>query len=374
VSTATPELSLESAAAWNPYLEAAPDPSSARDTPFAVPQKSNRASDFRRPVWLSPELVAFPRGALDWGLILAAAIAAFAVYFGVMEQTVAWPERHILIAFLAATVFVGIFEQLGGYRSKQLSGLNWQMTRILMTWGFTLAVLLLAAFLSKRSEIYSRGRAVVWIIGTSMLLLIGRSLVHIAFATRAGGSYLARNIGGSEGQRLIARLREEQDKSVIIRGVFCGFNVLGTTDYLLNFERQVTIDEVIMALPFDAEQRLRSLCDKVKAMAISMYASALSSWLKPSTYAASVMSALYRCWRRLTGHLRIGARCEMDGRPIPRPTVVGLRQSLDGGDCDFNQAGLFRPACCTQLRFGFNNGSAGWLELLPIIGKGIGDG
>jgi hypothetical protein len=62
---------------------------------------------------------------------------------------------------LAATVFTGMFERLGDYRSKQLSRLDWQVTRVLMTWGFTLAVLLLAAFLSKTSEIYSRGLAVV---------------------------------------------------------------------------------------------------------------------------------------------------------------------------------------------------------------------
>jgi hypothetical protein len=192
-------------------------------------------------------------GALDWCLILAAAAAAFGVYFGLMDQRVAQPERHILTAFLAATVFAGMFERLGGYRPKQLSRLVWQVTRVLMTWGFTVAILLLAAFMSKTSEIYSRGWAVVWIICTPMLLLIGRCLFHTAMATRAGGSYLARNIAivgaGTEGQRLIARLREEQDKSVAICGVFddrksrlpasvCGFSVSGTTDDLLNFVRQ----------------------------------------------------------------------------------------------------------------------------------------
>jgi len=36
-----------------------------------------------------------------------------------MDQRVAQLERHILTAFLAATVFAGMFERLGGYRSKQ---------------------------------------------------------------------------------------------------------------------------------------------------------------------------------------------------------------------------------------------------------------
>src|SRR6516162_2546338 len=115
--------------------------------------------------------------------------------------------------------------------------------------------------------------------------MIGRCFVHAVTATRAGASYLARNVAiigaGTEGQRLLARLREEQDKGVVIRGVFddrksrlpgsvCGFSVHGTTDDLLNVARQTTIDEVIIALPLDAEQRLKSLCDKMKALAIDV--------------------------------------------------------------------------------------------------------
>jgi Undecaprenyl-phosphate glucose phosphotransferase len=282
MSAATPELSLEPEAVRNSYVDAAP---SLRDTFKVISQETQRERDFRRPVWLSPELMAFVVGALDWCLILTAAGAAFAIYFGVMDQEVAWPERHILTAFLAATVFAGMFERLGGYRSKQLSRLNWQVTRVLITWAITIGVLLLAAFLSKTSEIYSRGWAVVWITATPVLLLIGRCLLYAVITTRLVGSYLARNIAivgaGTEGQRLIARLREEQDKSIVICGVFddrksrlpgsvCGLALRGTTDDLLNFAHHATIDEVIIALPLGAEQRLRSLCEKMKALAIDV--------------------------------------------------------------------------------------------------------
>jgi Undecaprenyl-phosphate glucose phosphotransferase len=222
---------------------------------------------------------------LDFWLVLAAAAAAFPVYSGIMYQTVAEPERHVLTAFLAATLFVGMFERLGGYRSRQLSRLYWQLTHISMTWGLTVAVLLLAAFFSKTSETYSRGWMLTWIITAPVLLVIGRSGLHAALATRAGGGYLARNVAivgaGYEGQRLIARLLAGQDKSVVIRGVFddrksrlpgsvCGLSVRGTTDDLLRFARQTPIDEVIMALPLDAERRVKSLCDKMKALAIDV--------------------------------------------------------------------------------------------------------
>jgi Undecaprenyl-phosphate glucose phosphotransferase len=224
-------------------------------------------------------------GVLDFWLILAAATAAFPVYSGIMDQTVAEPERHVLTSFLAATLLVGLFERLGGYRSKQLSRLYWQLTHILMTWGLTVAVLLLAAFFSKTSETYSRGWVLTWIITVPILLLLGRSVLHSTVATRAAGGCLARNVAivgaGNEGQRLITRLQAGEDSSVVIRGVFddrksrlpgsvCGLTVRGTTDDLLRFARDARIDEIVIALPLDAESRLRSLCDKMKALSIDV--------------------------------------------------------------------------------------------------------
>jgi Undecaprenyl-phosphate glucose phosphotransferase len=285
VSAATDELSLEPAAVHKPYGEITPDPGIASATFDAVLQQGSRDHDFQRPAWLSPGIVGWVVGALDFCLVLTAAAAAFAAYSGIMSQTIAEPGRHILTSFLAATLFVGMFERLGGYRSKRLSRLYWQLTHILITWGLTVAVLLLAAFFSKTSETYSRGWVLTWIITAPVLLLTGRSVFHAAMATRTGGGYLARNVAiigaGNEGQRLIARLLAGQDGSVVIRGVFddrksrlpgsvCGLPVRGTTDDLLRFARDAPIDEVVIALPLDAEHRLRSLCDKMKTLAIDV--------------------------------------------------------------------------------------------------------
>jgi Undecaprenyl-phosphate glucose phosphotransferase len=97
--------------------------------------------------------------------------------------------------------------------------------------------------------------------------------------------YLARNIvilgAGGEGQRLIARLQAIPDKSIAVRGVFDdrksrvpasihGLNVLGTTADLFDFVRHVPIDEIVIALPLDAERRLKALCDKLKMLAIDL--------------------------------------------------------------------------------------------------------
>jgi polysaccharide biosynthesis protein PslA len=80
---------------------------------------------------------------------------------------------------------------------------------------------------------------------------------------------------------LIAKLRELQDKSIVVRGVFddrksrlpssvLGLNVLGTTDDLVRVARRAPVDEVIVALPLGAEERLKALFFKLKGIAADL--------------------------------------------------------------------------------------------------------
>jgi Undecaprenyl-phosphate glucose phosphotransferase len=283
--SAAHQLYLEAAVVHNPYADIALDSATAHDTLDAIPRENLREPTLRRPAWLSPETVAFVVAISDFCLVLGAAALAFAAYSGIMDLTLADPGRYVLTSFLAATLFVGMFERFDGYSLKHLSRLHWQLTRIVMTWVFAVAVLLFLAFVSKTSETYSRGCVLAWIMTAPVLLLIGRSLVHAAADTPAAGGYFARNIAivgaGDEGQRLIARLRDGSDKSIVILGVFddrksrlpasvCGLAVRGTTDDLLRLARNTRVDEVVIALPLDAEPRLRLLCDKMKTLAVDV--------------------------------------------------------------------------------------------------------
>jgi Undecaprenyl-phosphate glucose phosphotransferase len=238
-----------------------------------------------RRVRLPSEILAPAIAAVDFCLVLIAAAATFAFYFDLTNRSAAEPARYVWTALFAATLFVGGFERLGGYRLKQLLRLNWQLRRVLIIWSMTLSVLLLVAFLGKTSEIYSRGWVLAWVIVTPALLLSGRGILRLAMARWVRDGRLARNIvivgAGNEGQRLIAKLRESQDTSIAVRGVFddrksrlprsmLGLNVVGTTDDLLRFARSVPVDEVIIALPLHAEDRLKALFWKLKGIATDL--------------------------------------------------------------------------------------------------------
>jgi hypothetical protein len=152
VPAATPELSLESEAVGNAYRGATPDPGTPRDTLHVIPQEAHRKPDFQRPVWLSPEIVAFVVSASDWCLVLAAAAAAFPVYFGFMgpDGSAAGASHPDLV--FGRNVHASPASPIWTTVSTDSRRAARTCPRTPMTWGFTLAVLLLAAFLSKTSE------------------------------------------------------------------------------------------------------------------------------------------------------------------------------------------------------------------------------
>src|SRR5437764_15297483 len=90
VSALTPELLLE-ARPFRGAQQELRDPEIAHETLHTIPQDAHGEPEFQRPAWLSPEIVPFVVGALDWCLVLTAAAAAFTVYFTVMDQTIAQP-------------------------------------------------------------------------------------------------------------------------------------------------------------------------------------------------------------------------------------------------------------------------------------------
>jgi Undecaprenyl-phosphate glucose phosphotransferase len=328
---------------------------------------------FRRHARLSSEILAAAVAAIDFLLVLIAGAAAFTWYFDHMNRlnrSAGEPGHYMLTAVFAATLFVVSFERLGGYQLKQLLRLDWQLKRIPMMWGITLSALLLAAFLGKLSEHYSRGWALLWFISSPALLLIARGVLHLAVTGWVQGGRLARNVvivgAGNEGQRLIAKLRESQDKSIVVRGIFddreprlhgsvLGVNVIGTTDDLIRVARRVPVDEVVIALPLDAEEQLKALFWKLKGIATDLRLSiepiAERFQVRGVSYVGAV--PLLEIADRPLKHWRAVAKCIEDKvlsailliflGPLMAITALLIKADSRG------------PVFFAQERFGFNN-------------------
>jgi Undecaprenyl-phosphate glucose phosphotransferase len=376
VTPISDELSLAQPIIHNFDGETTPTAAIPHGGPDAIGQENHRRHGSPRPSRLSPAILAWIVGAADFCLVLAAAVSAFAAYYNVVDRTVGEPGRHILTALLAAMLFVGGFERLGGYQLRQLSKLKWQLTRILMTWSMLVSVLLLAAFIGKTSGNYSRGWTLAWIVGAIGMQLTGRCLLEITTRRSPGGGYLARNIvivgAGDEGQQLVGKLQRSQDKSIVIRGIFDdrksripqtvdGVSVLGTSDDLLRFARQVRIDDVIIALPLDADRRLKTIFEKLKGVAIDLRLSvepmAAKFQIRGMDYIGAVpvleiADRPLKHWRAVTKWLEDKSLAALLLIVVaPLMAIVALLIKLDSRG----------PVLFTQQRFGLNN------EPIPVL-------
>jgi Undecaprenyl-phosphate glucose phosphotransferase len=241
----------------------------------------------RRRASLSAEVVAGLVKAVDFCLVLVAAVSAFVFYFGFIETTGSPGSlrRYGLTSLLAAMLFVAGFQRLGGYQFKRLTQLHWQISRVAMMWGLTISALLLVSFVGKLSADYSRGWAVGWMAIGLATLMCERGLLSLAMTPRVRQRYLTRNIAiigsGEPCEKLIEQLQQSQHESFLIHGIFDdrtaprassvrNVKLLGNTDELLHFVRHVRVDEVILAFPLTAGLRLKMLFDKLTQVAVDV--------------------------------------------------------------------------------------------------------
>jgi Undecaprenyl-phosphate glucose phosphotransferase len=240
---------------------------------------------------LSPEVVVGLVRAIDVFLVVAAGAAAFALYISVTGRSAAEMERYLLTSLVGAILFAVAFQRIGGYSLRQLSMLQWQLTRAASVWSVTVCILLLLGFVSKVSATYNRGWALAWMVTAVGFILSERGIVRFAIPHCVKEGLLAHNVvivgAGEEGERLITKLQQSQDKSIVIQGVFddrlsrvpdslCGCNVVGTTDDLIRYARQVSVEQVIIALPLSAERRINTIINKLKVLPADLRLSAVS--------------------------------------------------------------------------------------------------
>jgi Undecaprenyl-phosphate glucose phosphotransferase len=251
--------------------------------------RAGHSDPARRPMPVSTEVVSGSIKLLDFVLILAAAAICFGGYLGVGADGAATIDRYALTALLGAGLFIIGFQRLGGYDVTRLAAMRWQVTRVAAVWGAAVSALLLLAFVVKVSSIYSRGWALSWIVCSFGLLLVERSVLNLAIARWTREGRLARKVvvvgAGALGEQLIEKLQRSGDGSVAVLGVFDdrqtrilpapgGVEVMGTTDDLLRFAREVPLDEVIVALPLSAEERLKMLFLKLRQLPVDLRLSA----------------------------------------------------------------------------------------------------
>lgn len=240
---------------------------------LAVGPTRKRARE--RGVSLSPSIIS---GLVVVADSFAALLAAHLVYF----LYVGWsPESHpiYLTAMIISTaMMIAVFHQSGLYSFDSISHLPHKLGSILILTALVFLILVGLAFALKISSNYSR----VWLFGsmaaTQAMICALRASVYFALHSLAKSGRLTRNLAivgrGPQADALFQHLAHRAEPWLRVVGFFDDRmadrdggeddpGVVGSLDNLIDMARAQRVDDIIIALPWSAEQRISRITEKL---------------------------------------------------------------------------------------------------------------
>jgi len=230
---------------------------------------------------ISPIVLATALRVADIALILLSGLACYYIRYPYREPLPAEWSALIIVTFTAAYVFH--FCRL--YDPERLIVRPYQARRILLASLTVVLVTLAIGYLTKTSADYSRTWISMWAGSALLLIFLVRAYFGYRLSRWHDKGWLTRRVAivgaGEQGQLLLNHISAAADSGVSLVGLFddrrsrvpsqiCGIAVRGTVDDLLKLINSEDIDEVIVALPWSAIDRLRDVMTKLRAAPIDV--------------------------------------------------------------------------------------------------------
>jgi Undecaprenyl-phosphate glucose phosphotransferase len=219
--------------------------------------------------------------AVDLALIGVTAVIAHFVYL-TPADTELW--QHYYGATVLALLLAGmVFHQHGVYRLQGLGAAQLKLGKLAGSWGTVVLALIVAGFLLKVSSDFSRAWLAIWFALALAGMAGARAGLCVMGRRWIAQGRLSRNVavigGGEHGERLIAALARAGEDGFNVIGFFddrldrapaqiSGIPKVGTVDDLITYARYNRVDQIIVALPWAAEQRQLQILRKLRALPV----------------------------------------------------------------------------------------------------------
>ncbi len=251
--------------------------------PFGDPVKhveNGRRTNRHGPVSL-PVVAGLMRG-IDAFVMLVAAAISYPPYLGPIGDMLG---QYIVVALIGLLLQINLFHMAGLYELDCLRRPIRQVWRMGAAWSLLFFLLVTLGFLTKTSAEFSRGWVLIWFVSGFTGLAAVRFFLTTRFALWRREGRLNRNVvvvgAGEQASRLIRYLEDDVETNKKIVGVFDdradrvpevieGHAITGTTDDLIEFARKTQVDEVLVALPWTAEDRLLDLFKKFRTLPVDV--------------------------------------------------------------------------------------------------------
>jgi Undecaprenyl-phosphate glucose phosphotransferase len=189
------------------------------------------------------------------------------------------------VTIALTVVVVAVFFQSGFYKFDAVSKPSHHIYKMLGCIGVVFLVFLSLAFALKVSGLISRVWVFSWFLAISLLICVERSLMKSLFYKMAQTGQLSRRIiivGASEQcEKFLHQIKLINEPWLNIVGIFDdrqervgntfhGYPVLGTMEDVLDYSRRNTVDDIIVSLPWKADQRIQGIIQKLKELPVNI--------------------------------------------------------------------------------------------------------
>jgi putative colanic acid biosysnthesis UDP-glucose lipid carrier transferase len=214
-------------------------------------------------------------------VLVAVGVIVYRLYLGTWNL----PERYVLALIGLGLLCATLFPFLGLYAPQRGITLFEEIRRLVNGWLLLAATWFAFLFLSKSGDEFSRVWSTVWIVvGFSSHLALRLSIRVMLRALRRRG-YNLRHIvivgAGKLGQDIAERLGQTPWSGLVVRGFYDdnpdlrgqtvkGLPVLGPLDQVVSDLERELVDQLWIALPLHAEDRIRELLVALRAVSVQI--------------------------------------------------------------------------------------------------------
>ncbi len=216
-------------------------------------------------------------------MLIIGALGVVAAHVVALNDGTAAPDDYFLAILIALFIATIAFRNFDAYNERRLFAGSDAVRPLVFAWATTVGLLLLIAFGLKTSDHYSRVWFATWIASVGVALVLHRCVLMGLVAHWAKqGMLRARTViigAGSHGKRLAQHIRKNGAINTRIMGfvdergsrapdTLEGYPMLGDMDALERMVRNHEVDEVVIALPWDAEERLHAVTHRLSLLPV----------------------------------------------------------------------------------------------------------
>lgn len=232
---------------------------------------------------LSESIVSGLVGLADVSALLVVQISLYLFYVGWSPENI---QLYLAASGVITAVTISLFRQMGFYEFSTIVSWPSRMRQLLTALALVGLVSVTVGFALKISEEFSR----IWffgsLLGGAAVVVAERAIARLAIEKLAKDGVFVRNIAiigaGHQAEQLIARIQEQNAPWKRIVGIFddrktrianrvSTVPVLGSISDLVAWVRQGQIHDVVITLPWSADERLVDIIRRLRPLPVHIH-------------------------------------------------------------------------------------------------------